>query len=334
MIQSLSILEQKLAVHLRSVLGLEVTLGSWARSDRVPLHMRGRYRFASGRLGSWPVVFVLDESNVETAPGILGKHLEQVHRLDEPRVVYVRTAISAPHRRRLIAARVPFVVPGQQVYLPDLGIDLRESFPQQQDQRMVFRPATQAVLVWGLLQRADGMTGGRALARCLLYSPMTLSRAMDEICAAGLAVDASSGRERTIRWAGPRKEVWERARDHLADPVHSRHLIRTHVITTPGLAAGLTALSQQTMIDGPTVLVHALGQEAWIALQRTGTIEIVPHREPGTIEVEVWSYDPMLTAVGGPQGQVDPLSLSLSLRSSTDERVEAALAQLMEAVAW
>jgi biotin operon repressor len=248
--------------------------------------------------------------------------------------VYVRGTISAAHRRRLIVARVAFVVPGTQVYLPDLGIDLRESFPASPDPRVVFRPATQAVLIWALLQQTDGLTGGRTLARRLLYSAMTLSRAMDEIRAAGLAVDASSGRERTIRWVGSRRDVWERAREHLADPVQSRHLVRTDGTVPAGPAAGLTALSMQTLIDGPSERVHAVGHEAWIALQRGGTIEMVPHREPSVIEIEVWSYDPMLTAVGGHSGRVDPLSLYLSLRADPDERVQGALKEMMGEIEW
>ena len=57
----------------------------------------------------------------------------------------------------------------------------------------------------------------------------------------------------------------------------------------------------------------------------------VPQEEPGTTEVEVWSYSPDLFAR---DGVVDPLSLYLSIRGSSDERIEMALEKLEEAFPW
>jgi Tfp pilus assembly protein PilO len=48
-------------------------------------------------------------------------------------------------------------------------------------------------------------------------------------------------------------------------------------------------------------------------------------------EIQVWSYDPKLFAVAG---VVDRLSLFLSLRDEKDERVEAALEQMMKEMPW
>ena len=50
-----------------------------------------------------------------------------------------------------------------------------------------------------------------------------------------------------------------------------------------------------------------------------------------TITVEVWSYDPLILAE---DDFVDRLSLFLSLRETPDERIEAALAEMMETLAW
>jgi hypothetical protein len=48
-------------------------------------------------------------------------------------------------------------------------------------------------------------------------------------------------------------------------------------------------------------------------------------------EIEVWSYDPKLFATAG---VIDRLSLFLSLWDENDERVEAALEQMMKEMPW
>jgi hypothetical protein len=47
--------------------------------------------------------------------------------------------------------------------------------------------------------------------------------------------------------------------------------------------------------------------------------------------VEVWSYDPKRFAK---EGFVDTFSLYLNLRNDQDERIEAALEEMMEKVEW
>jgi len=54
-------------------------------------------------------------------------------------VVYVRTRMTAFNRKRLIEQKVPFIVPGNQMYLPTLAIDLRElelSLKDNRDERV------------------------------------------------------------------------------------------------------------------------------------------------------------------------------------------------------
>jgi len=62
-------------------------------------------------------------------------------------------------------------------------------------------------------------------------------------------------------------------------------------------------------------------------LSYTGLSPKLHNKEPGTLEIEVWSYAPILFAK---DKLVDRLSLYLSLKESKDERVEAALEEMMK----
>ncbi|MCK7468892.1 MAG: hypothetical protein MZU91_12730 [Desulfosudis oleivorans] len=54
--------------------------------------------------------------------------LDKLRQLAGMPVVYVTRTLASYERKRLIEQKVPFLVPGNQLYLPDLGIDLREYF--------------------------------------------------------------------------------------------------------------------------------------------------------------------------------------------------------------
>lgn len=316
---------------LGGTLGIGRSLHPWDGAGKVPAFLRGRYALLTGEVLSRPVVFVLDPAEEEPTPGTLRKHLDSVQRMTEHGVVYVRGTMSAYSRRRLIGEGIAFVVPGRQMYLPGMGIDLRERFERPKPSRERFRPATQAVLLWALLRRKDGLSGGRAMARTLGFSPMTLSRAMDEIEATGLATRVEAGRERALRWTGTRRAVWERAQERLADPVQARHLVRHEQGALPGPLAGISALAAYTMLSEPDTPVCAMHGAQWAAYRNEHGAETAPFREPGVIEVEVWAYNPALLGTGD---RMDPLSLYLSLRNDPDERVEKALEEMMEGVEW
>jgi hypothetical protein len=51
-------------------------------------------------------------------------------------------------------AKIPFIVPGNQLYLPDLGLDLREYFRQRSPTaQSALSPSAQAMLITALLHQ-------------------------------------------------------------------------------------------------------------------------------------------------------------------------------------
>ena len=68
-------------------------------------------------------------------------------------VVYVTTTLASYERKRLVQQKVPFIVPGNQLYLPELAIDLREYFRRRSvPPTNGFSPSTQAMLITALLR--------------------------------------------------------------------------------------------------------------------------------------------------------------------------------------
>jgi DNA-binding MarR family transcriptional regulator len=231
----------------------------------------------------------------------------------------------------LIEQKVPFIVSGNQMYLPMLAIDLREHFRRIREKAPTFSPSTQVVVLHALLRDAGKVLIPAELAPQLGYSAMTMTRAFDELETANLAEVTVRGRERCLRFVGGRKEIWEKALPFLRSPVSKRLFIRRASGLEGAMRAGLTALARFSMLAPPEYTTYALSREDWKALRQRHKINEVPVQDPDASEVEVWWYPPVLFAE---DGIVDPLSLYLSLKEDRDERTEAALEEMMEKFKW
>lgn len=319
-------LKTQLGRYLHDALGVAVTITPWENGGRVPPFLQDRYRFFAGQLMGQRCLFMADKAEEQT-PAAIRKHIDQVRGKWNDPVVYVRERITAYNRKRLIEHKVPFIVPGNQMYLPMLGIDLREHFRKLRADKNGLGPAAQVVLIHALLRNAEDLSP-TPLAEKLGYSVMTMSRALDELEAAGLGQSTATGRERRLRLVAAKRELWEKAQRVLRNPVKTRYAI--HVMPggkPPGPQAGLSALAHYTMLAEPANAIFAVGREDWATLRRKNALA----DEPEAITVEIWNYAPELFAH---DDQVDRLSLYLSLRDTQDERVQAALEQMMKEMPW
>jgi len=249
-------------------------------------------------------------------------------------VVYVTGTLASYERKRLIGQKVPFLVPGNQLYLPDLGIDLREYFRQPPTAPdTTLSPATQAMLIAVLLRqpwRAEWQPA--EVVSELGYTAMTLSRAVKELTAAGIATLRTEGRARWLHTERTAAETWERAKPLLRSPVKRRFWARPVPKWKPPHVrlAGLSALARYSMLSEPQWPIYAVSPAQWKTATKAG-IETLPEPLPGACEWELWHYNPALI----PESEtVDPLSLTLSLQGNTDERVQLALDELKGRFPW
>ena len=94
--------------------------------------------------------------------------------------------------------------------------------------------------------------------------------------------------------------------------------------------AGISALAEKTMINSPPLLTYAIGTEEYRQTNIPKGFQHSPADE-ADFELEIWNYNPKLFSK---DGKVDPFSLYLSLKETTDERIETALEDLMEKIQW
>nr|WP_246881456.1 hypothetical protein [Acidovorax sp. JG5] len=319
--------------YLHETLGVSTSgHGPWASLESLPYFLRDAFDFGQLDILGHTVLLALERNPDQPSIGDIRNRLDKLRSLTGQPVVYVTEALASYERKRLITQKVPFIVPGNQLYLPDLGLDLREYFRQRPNSADVpLSPSAQAMLITALLRpRWEAEWHPAETAATLAYTPMTLSRAVRELVAAGLAQAHKAGRSQYLSMMHPPRETWEQAQPLLRSPVQ-RTIWTTAPTRTelPVRVAGLSALARFSMLTEPKSPVFAVNRSAWQALK--ADIVELPQAEPGACEWQLWNYTPTLQP---DSDMVDPLSLMLSLRGSTDERVQSALDELKEQLPW
>lgn len=327
-------LVQSCMSHLRKVLGVSVVPERWHGTEHLPFFLSHEYSFYCFTLLDTPCLLAHACNERETTPLTISKHIALIRQHWNGEVIYLCEAISPYARKRLIEQKILFVVPGSQLFLPTLGIDLREHYRSIRPDVVSVSPSAQAVIIYALVHGREQPFTPSVLAKRMGYTRMTMTRAFDELQAAEIGETVFRGKERLLHMPDGTAALWQRASGLMCSPVKKRLWIRRLVIEQMGVPAGLTALAASTLLAAPDCPVFAIGPAEWKTLRQKLHDQAetsIAQQDEQCCELELWSYSPHIFAGGD---HVDPFSLYLSLRAYSDERVQFALTRMMEQVLW
>jgi len=317
--------------YLKETLDIYLRPKKWKETEKLPFFLRNLYAFFEVPILGTHCLAMVAKDEAEHTPATIRKHILQVQKKWSHEVIYVRQKVTAYNRKRLIEQKVPFVIPGNQMYLPFLGIDLREHFKKIRATDSPWSPSTQVVVLYALRHDGEPRFTPKNLANRLGYTAMTMTRALDELEGAGLGQIFMEGRERVLRFDRNKKELWGNALERLRSPVKKRMWVKYSLNKPLGMKAGLSALAYYSTLAEPANPVFALEGKKWKGIKTDKNLRVLDIPEPYACMLEIWSYPPELFAKSG---VVDRFSLYLSMPANDDERVEAALEEMMEQVAW
>ena len=107
--------------YVHDALGVSVKSRPWSGADQLPPFLRERYRFAQAELLGLNALFVIDANPEEQSPATVRKHMDLLQTKQHADLIYVRAQVTAYNRKRLIEQKVPFIVPGNQMYSAHAG---------------------------------------------------------------------------------------------------------------------------------------------------------------------------------------------------------------------
>lgn len=331
----MNLLDIAVKEYLTEILPIrEVEIRPYAGLESLPYFLRDAYDVRELSLSGTRLVLAIQREGEKPSLANARTQLKKIEAISGLPVIYVTSTMASYERKRLIEHHVPFLVPGNQLYLPDLGLDLREYFrkPHLVNEEAL-SPSAQAIVIAALVQYSwrDGC-GAIESAAPLGYTAMTWSRATREITGTGVAEVQVVGRSRQLKFVQGPRETWERIRPRLRSPVkRTVWALQPAPEQTPlARQAGLSALAAQSMLAAPRTTSYALDLAGWKAALHSGWKEL-PGPDTGASEVQIWAYNPDILESSP---YVDPLSLWLSLQTTSDERVQSALDELMETLPW
>jgi len=321
----------RLSRYLNETLGLVVGFHEWPTGNRLPAYLRDSYQFTCATILGHEYVFAIDRQASSPSPSVIARHIEAMRSSGAVDIVYVQPAMNALVRKRLIALKIPFIVPGNQLYLPTSGLDLREYYRRSRPAPRRLSPAAQSLLLRIMLANDTTPLTTRRALEYIDYSAMTLTRIFDELVRSDLATCGRRGRKMELHFTNHGRRLWDSALRFLSSPVQSSIVVEAPTLPPAAVLAGDSALAHYTELAEPRRPTVACTSVEWKRWSSTAPVTVLPYDDPDAVVVELWAYPPPVSAT---RGYVDPLSLYLSCRDGADDRLQLALDRLIETFPW
>lgn len=314
--------------YFQSVLKTDLQLRPLGDVEKLPLFLKQQFELVEGFYVDRPLIFAVEQGVGSSAPSALRKYLAQIERLLGKSVVLVQSNMTSFQRTAHIEAGQPFIVPGKQLFMPQLGIALTERFSRKAIRQLdTLTPAAQLTL-FTLLTGADHQeVTPSQLAKGLGYSAMSMGRAIDELATLRLVEPKRLGREKRVSLAGQKQEIWENAQALLVSPVRSSHFVRW-LCPPPRLnLGGLSALAAHSDLMDADVQTFAIDGPHWAIFKSDGAVEIVGTDYEAEAQLDVWHYSPARVEQ---EDRSFLLSIYAQFKDDPDERVSLAAQSLIE----
>jgi len=335
---------KQLEKYIVDILGIEIEVKKIQKSDlrNLPLFLSETYLFYNISLFKKELI-LLEPKDIDAFSIIqIDKHIEILKGSFLKPVILLMDEIMAIKRKRLIERGINFIVPGKQLYLPDLLVDLRESYDNSNRKRKkeALLPSAQYLLIYHLLHK-EGPKGlerlsFREIAQKLKYTSMGITKAINNLNYHDL-VAIEGEKEKYVRFAFRKSELWQEAetRNILVNPVIKRVFVDEKPEGVFMLYSNESALPEYSNINPSRQEYFAIEKEKFYELRNRNKL-INANSQEGKYCLEVWKYNPaeLVDELYNDMSAVDPLSLYLSLKDIRDERIEMAIEQIKEKYIW
>lgn len=314
--------------YLEETLDVSVQISSTDLFAQLPYFYSEYYRIYDLVLNG--VSYLLCEARDILLAKQIRIQLSELESLMGKQAIFLNTEINTNLRRSLVENRVSFIIPNNQIYLPKLGIVFNEHYRNTFIAKERLSPAAQVILLRAILNHEYDLVTASEYAKSLKYTVMSISRAFAELQEYGLVSREEHWREKPFMWLFRSRELWEKALPILINPVRRDIWIQSSE-TLPYCLAGISALSKYSMINEDDFLTYATISS--IAKNNFDILE-VSHgsRQADKVnQLQIWRYNPKLISN---EDIVDRLSLYLSLKDSTDERIQISLDEMMAGIRW
>lgn len=305
--------------YIERVLGLNVSQHPWEQLTKMPYYIQDRFIIEKVTMGNMECLFLYPKTDLDYIAA-LQKQIARIQKTENLPVVIILPAMSRYRRGAFVEARIPFVVPEKQLYLPFIGTYMQERFDSEDIKMEKFQPAAQVLFFYYLYQGNKDMYMSKAV-KDLGYSAMTISRAAKQLVQTGFFTESKNGVQKILTGTAQGRELFYSVRPALINPVRRRTSVKKTDLNKEYILAGDSAVAKQTMLNDSMFCCYAV-----VGGQKLAELPYAMDANTDVV-VELWKYDPILLSKNG---MVDPLSLAMSFEDEEDERVQDAIEELLD----
>lgn len=310
--------------YIKETLGIELKLKTLPKKevDKLPLYLRNNLR--AGELLGQDLIFAIKPG---LTPDQYKKQGDIIEKVIKKPVVFVIDNIEPYNRKRLIQKKVGFIIPARQLYIPNLLIDIKEYNKFQIKKAEKLFPAAQCLLFYYLVGNEITGINFKAIAEKLNYGTMTVTRAANTLANLNLC-KIEGKKEKRLVFEKNESQIWEDAQAYLINPVDKEYYTDDNCDFDFVYQTGINALSHYTEIGAIDRNFYAVFYKTSKFLFEEKKINLINSPDAKTT-LQIWKYDPGILASNH---AVDPLSLFLTLKNNTNERVQGELHKLIESL--
>ncbi len=326
----------KAVEYIKETLGLSLSIPERVSTSAFPVYFQKEYTLYRASIENVKFLFLINnqfsETQLQTKP--IRSAMDIVQKHFECNVIFVSERFASSKRKSLIEHKYAFLIPGYQMYIPQLGVLFRERTPQNTPIRERFSPFAQAIVL-GVLNHLfpnnQGLTSNQ-ITHCFPYTKTSISRTFKELEKFGLAEIVPQGRLKLLRFYVWGRELWKQSLPYMQTPVQRTIIVSNELRTTIQnnvLTGGESALSHYTQMSTPASFNGAiyLRNIKLSHIKQYVQIEL----ESNCFLLDLWHYP---VTPFNKNGYIDPLSLYLQFRDDSDDRIQLELKRLLERISW
>lgn len=309
--------------YIEEVLGVESCVYPVDKHtlDALPLYITTPYKIERMSLFGKDICVLSINGEGYFTPEQLLKQKGLVESSIKMPAVFIFNKVASYNLKRYIQRGINFIIPGKQLFIPNLMVDIRKvsDMPTKETEKIM--PLAQFILFYHLQKKQLTGVTITIISEMFSISYLNANRAINNLCSLNLC-HLVGGKEKQIEFVAQCQDLWNKALPLLVSPVQK--VVYTD-IELDYTQSGINALAHYTMINNERKKYYAIGKEVF------KDIKLAVDKRFGNNSIEVWKYDPIPLSE---EGVVDRLSLYMMYKDNPDERIQGELKTLIGEITW
>ncbi len=311
--------------YLKEMLHMDVKIQEAAQLySHLPLFYKGTYTIYKVNSGGVEWMAMKSKGNVRLTQ--IRKNRAFLEQKTQMNVAVFLEKASLYSKDKMTEEGIPFVVSGNAVYLPFMGILLGK---KQRELKPIHQISflTQRLLIQGIYEGYDKATVSY-LAERLNVSKMAISKSFDELEYMDIGVIDTGNRRRTISINRGREETWVQIRPYMRNPVIRVFDLKEDIKLYK--KAGISALSEYSMLSDNDYPTYAIEKKELNVSGIRGMKEAAQGEDVRCRVLELGYFTDCIK-----KDVQDPLSIILSIGDELDdERVDLSVDEMLKEYVW